>query len=199
MKLYHMRGACSLADLIVLGWLGIPHDVVRMTPESLKSPDYLAKHPGGAVPLLEHGDFALTENVAYLADLHPEAGLAGDGTPRGRAEVMRWLGFLNSDVHKAFKPLFAPARFLETRALDVELARNARHHVRAYLERIDGALADRDWLTGGRSIADPYLFVILRWAPALGVAMDGLDALAAFSHRLHADPAVRAALDVDGG
>ena len=43
-----------------------------------------------------HDTFALTENVAilgYLADLHPHAQLAGDGTPRGRAEVMRWLAF----------------------------------------------------------------------------------------------------------
>jgi glutathione S-transferase len=200
MKLYHMPGACSLADLIVLRWLDVPHDVVMMTQESIKSPDYLQRNPGGAVPLLEHGDYALTENVAilgYLADLHPAAGLAGDGTPRGRAEVMRWLAFLNSDVHKAFKPLFAPARFLETRDLDDELARNARHHIRGYLERLDGVLAGRDWLTGRRSIADPYLFVVLRWAVSKGVAMDGLDALDAFTRRLEADPAVRAALAVD--
>ena len=200
MKLYHMRGACSLADLIVLGWLGVPHDGVRMTEESIKAPDYLRRNPGGTVPLLVHGDFALTENVAilgYLADLHPDARLAGNGSPRGRAEVMRWLGFLNSDVHKAFKPLFTPARFLETRALDDELARNARHHIRGYLERVDAALAGRDWLTGRRSIADPYLFVILRWAAAKGVILDGLDALAAFRRRLEADPAVRAALAVD--
>lgn len=201
MKLYHMPGACSLADLIVLRWLGVPHDVVAMTQESIKSQDYLRRNPGGAVPLLEDGDFALTENVAilgYLADLHPHAGLAGDGSPRSRAEVMRWLAFLNADVHKAFKPLFTPARFLDTRDLDEELARHARHHVRGYLERIDAALAGRDWLTGQRSIADPYLFVVLRWAAAQGVAMDGLDALAAFTRRLEADPAVRAALAVDG-
>ena len=200
MKLYHMPGACSLADLIVLRWLGVPHDVVAMTQESIKSPDYLLRNPGGTVPLLVHGDFALTENVAilgYLADLYPDAGLAGDGSPRGRAAVMRWLAFLNSDVHKAFKPLFTPARFLETRDLDDELARNARRHIRSYLERIDAALAGRDWLTGRRSIADPYLFVVLRWATAKGVAMAGLDALAAFTRRLDADPAVRAALAAD--
>lgn len=197
MQLYHMRGACSLADLIVLGWIGAPHEVVPMTLDSIKSPDYLAINPGGNVPLLVHDGYALTENVAilgYLADLHPHARLAGDGTPRGRAEVMRWLAFLNSDVHKAFKPLFAPARFLDDRGRDDELAANARRHVRAYLERIDGALAGRDWLAGHRSVADPYLFVVLRWVHALGVDMAGLDALAAFHERMSLDPAVRAAL-----
>jgi glutathione S-transferase len=197
MKLYHMRGACSLADLIVLGWTGAPHEIVPMTLESIKAPGYLELNPGGNVPLLVHDDFALTENVAilgYLAELYPEAGLTGDGSARGRAEVMRWLAFLNSDVHKAFKPLFSPARFLERRELDEELAANARHHIRAYLERIDAALAGRSWLAGQRSIADPYLFVVLRWAHGMGVDMSGLDALAAFHERMSADPAVRQAL-----
>lgn len=197
MKLYHMPGACSLADLIVLQWIGADHEPVRMSLDSIKSPDYLAINPGGTVPLLAHGDLSLTENVAilgYLADLHPHARLAGDGSPRGRAEVMRWLAFLNSDVHKAFKPLFAPERFLDERDLDEQLAANARRHVRAYLERLDGALADRDWLTGQRSIADPYLYVVLRWAQAKGVDMAGLDALAAFHERMSRDPAVRDAL-----
>jgi glutathione S-transferase len=192
-----MRGACSLADLIVLGWLGVPHEIVPMTLDSIKAPAYLTRNPGGNVPLLVHDDLALTENVAilgYLADLHPHARLAGDGSPRGRAEVMRWLAFLNSDVHKAFKPLFAPERFLDERDLDEQLAANARRHVRAYLERLDGALADRDWLTGQRSIADPYLYVVLRWAQAKGVDMAGLDALAAFHERMSRDPAVRDAL-----
>jgi glutathione S-transferase len=168
-----------------------------MTLDSIKSPDYLSLNPGGNVPLLVHGDFALTENVAilgYLADLYPQAQLVGDGSPRGRAEVMRWLAFLNSDVHKAFKPLFSPARFLERRDLDEQLAENARHHIRHYLERIDTALAGRDWLTGQRSIADPYLYVVVRWAQDKLVDMAGLDALAAFHARLSLDPVVRAAL-----
>jgi glutathione S-transferase len=197
MKLYHMRGACSLADLIVLGWLGVPHVVVPMTLESMKAPEYLAINPGGSVPLLVNGKFALTENVAilgYLADLHPEARLAGDGSPRGRAEVMRWLAFLNSDVHKAFKPLFSPARFLDERDRDDELARNARHHIRGYLERIDAQLAGRYWLTGRRSVADPYLFVVLLWAAQKEVDLAGLDNLAAFTARLLEDAAVRAAM-----
>jgi glutathione S-transferase len=197
MKLYHMHGACSLADLIVLGWLDIPHETIPMTMDTIKTPEYLAINPGGTVPLLVHDNFSLTENVAilgYLADLHPAAGLAGDGSARGRAEVMRWLAFLNSDVHKAFKPLFSPSRFLDERDMDEELARNARRHIRAYLQRIDAQLDGRAWLTGSRSIADPYLFVVLRWARGMGVDLGGLHHLAAFADRLAEDPHVRQAL-----
>jgi glutathione S-transferase len=151
------------------------------------------------VPLLIDGDFSLTENVAilgYLADRHADAGLAGDGSARGRAEVMRWLGFLNSDVHKAFKPLFSPARFLDERNFDEELARNARSHIRTYLDRLDAQLKDSNWLTGRRSVADAYLFVVLQWAAAHGVDLDGLERLDDFNIRMHADPRVREALAV---
>lgn len=197
MKLYHMPGACSLADLIVLDWVGTPHQVIPMTLETMKSPAYLAINAGGNVPMLVDGDFALTENVAilgYLADLHPHARLLGDGSARGRAEVMRWLAFLNSDVHKAFKPLFTPSRFLNERAFDEELGANARAHVRHYLERLDAQLAGRDWLATERSIADPYLYVVLRWADGMQVDMRGLDQLARFSARMADDSGVRAAL-----
>jgi glutathione S-transferase len=202
MKLYFMPGACSLADLIVLDWIGAPHEAVKMDLDSIKSPEYLSINAGGTVPLLVHEDFVLTENVAilgYLADLYPQARLLGNGSPRGRAEVMRWLGFLNSDVHKAFKPLFTPARFLRQRDLDEELADNARAHVRAYLDRLEAQLEGRDWLAGERSVADPYLFVILRWSYAKKVDLQGLDNLARFTERMRRDPGVCAALASEEG
>lgn len=197
MKLYYMPGACSLADMIVLAWTGAPYECIAMNLDSMKLPDYLAIN----VPLLVHGDFSLTENIAilgYLADLHPEANLLGDGTPRGRAEVMRWLGFLNSDVHKAFKPLFTPSRFLEDAAFAPALGERARVHVRHYLERLDAQLAGRDWLTGQRSIADPYLFVVVRWAIGMELDLQGLENLASFVTRLNGDAGVLAALAADG-
>jgi len=147
--------------------------------------------------LLEHDDFRLTENVAilgYLADLYPQEQLLGDGSARGRAEVMRWLGFLNSDVHKAFKPIFTPGRFLPDAQFADPLAVTARGHVRHYMERLDQQLSDRDWLTGQRSVADPYLYVLARWARAKGVDLRDLNNLERFTERMDSDTAVRAAL-----
>jgi glutathione S-transferase len=202
MKLYHMPGACSLADLIVLQWVGVFHEPIRMSLETIKSPDYLAMNPGGNVPLLEHGGFLLTENVAilgYLADLHPEARLLGDGTPMARAEVMRWLAFLNSDVHEAFKPMFTPMRYVPDIAWAPALVQGARARVRGLLERLERQLEGRSWLTDERSIADPYLFVLSRWSVKKGVDMSGLDNLARFSDRMNHDAGVRAALAAEAG
>lgn len=197
MKLYYFVGACSLADHIVLEWTGAPYETVKMTLASVKSPEYLALNPNGTVPLLTDGDYVLSQNVAilpYLADLHPEAQLLGDGSLRGRADVMRWLGFLDSDLHPAFKPIYTPARFLPDSALAGALAQTARGNVRTLLGRVDKSLDGREWLTGRRSVADPYLFVMLRWVVRLNIGLDGFANLSGFAERMYADPGVRAAI-----
>ncbi|WP_426703053.1 glutathione S-transferase family protein [Rhodanobacter sp. Col0626] len=202
MKLYYVPGACSLADHIVLEWVGAPYEATRMSYKDIKSANYLAINPGGMVPLLEHGDLKLTENAAilgYLADLYPEAGLLGDGSPRARAEVSRWLAFLNSDVHYAFKPIFSPRRFIDDQSLADVVSDTARLHARKLFERLDARLEGRDWLTGARSVADPYLFVVLRWADAKQVDLQGMDNLARFKSRMDADEGVRKALQAEEG
>jgi glutathione S-transferase len=194
MKLYYFAGACSLAPHVVLEWTGAPHEAVRMTMAGVKSPEYLALNPNGTVPLLIDGDFTLTQNVAiltYLADRYPEARLLGDGTLRGRAEVMKWLGFLNSDLHPAYKPIFAPSRYLATPELAGAIADAGRAQVRSLLGRVDRQLEGRDWLVGQRSVADPYLFVMCRWAVRLHVGLDGFANLSRFAERMYADEAVQ--------
>jgi len=202
MKLYYYPGACALADHIVLEWIGATYDLVEMNRTSVKSPDYLALNPNGNVPLLQDGDFLLTENVAilvYLAELHPEARLLGDGTPRGRAEVLRWLAFLNSDVHGAFKPIFSPWHFYPDEAGAPEVVEAARGRVRDFLERLDAQLDQRDWLAGERSIADPYLFVMLRWAVGQEIDIADLDNLVRFMERMYEDADVQVAIGAEEG
>lgn len=197
MKLYYFPGACSLADHIALEWAGIEHVAVRMSRETIKSEEYLAINPSGTVPLLVDGDFTLTENAAilgYIAEQRPEATLLGDGTPRGRAEVTRWLAYLNSDVHGAFKPIFSPHRFLPDEAMAEPLAEQARLQVAIHLQRLEAQLEGKDWLVGQRSVADPYLFVVLRWAAGKGISLHGFKNLTRFLKRMYADPGVRAAM-----
>lgn len=201
MKLYYLPGACSLADHIVLEWIGQPYEAHRVAREELGSADYLRISPSGCVPALQEPDgWVLTENVAilnYLADKYPLAGLGGEGA-RGRAEVNRWLGFLNSDLHPLFKPVFRPERFIDDEDAQEKLRGRAIVRLRAYYERLDAQLQGRDWLTGTRSFADPYLFVVLRWAVAKGVDLSGLDNLARFQQRMLEDAGVKAAMQQEG-
>ena len=202
MKLHYLPGDCSLAAHIVLEWIGAPYQTVRMSQHGMKSPACLARDAADTLPMLEHGDFRLTGNVAmlgYLADIHPEAGLLGDGTPRGRAEVMRWLGFLDSDVREAFMPLFAAPLFLRQESLADVMAVNARQQIRTCLEQLDAQLAGHDWLAGTCSVADPYLLVLLRWAAGKDIGLYGLNRLMRFARRMEADPGVQAAIHAEEG
>lgn len=201
MKLYYLPGACSLADHIVLEWIGQPYEAHRVAREELGSPEYLRINPSGVVPALQEADgWVLTENAAilnYLADKFPLAGLGGEGA-RGRAEVNRWLAYLNSDLHPTFKPVFRPERYIDGEHAQENLRSKAVDRLRIYYQRLDAQLHGRDCLTGTRSFADPYLFVVLRWAMGKGVDLSGLDNLTRFHARMQDDAGVKAAMQQEG-
>jgi glutathione S-transferase len=201
MKLYTMPGACSTACHISLRWSGLPFDLHVLTRDELKGDAYLAINSSGSVPTLVDGDFVLTQNAAilgYAADLAPQSGLAGDGSPRQRAEANRWLAFVNADLHPAFHPLFGPARFHTDESQHDALKATARQRLRGMFERADVQLAKGDWLAGFRSYADPYFYITLRWASRTGVDLSGLRHVDAFKARMDADADVRAALAAEG-
>src|SRR3546814_20781592 len=142
MKLYYSPGACSLADHIVLEWIGKPYEAIRVSRDDRKSPEFLRLNPAGAVPVLQDGDWVLTQNMAilnFLADSFPEAWLGGDGTPRRRAEVNRWLAFVSSDVHTAFKPMFVRTASLEPDTFIEKRMDAARQSLRSVFRRAAAA------------------------------------------------------------
>lgn len=197
MKLYSFSGSCALATHIVLEWIGKPYELQLIQKTDLATPALQALNPNGQVPILEDGGWVLYENAAilnYLADTFPAAKLGGDGTPHGRAEVNRWLALINSDMHPAYKPLFGSTAYLGDEAMIEKSKVEARRRLRVYFERLDKQLAGRDGLVGSRSIADPYLFVVLRWAKAVKVDLSGLGNLKTFEAHMRADAGVQRAL-----
>ena len=198
MKLYYTPGACSLADHIALEWTGQPYEAVRVSREERKQPAYLKINPAGAVPAFEQDGWVLTQNAAilnYLADSYPEAKLGGDGSARSRAEVNRWLALLNSDIHPAFHPLFGSTGYLGDEAAIEKTKAAARTKLRSLFERVDQQLEGQNWLTGSRSIADPYLFVVLRWGKSAALDLSGLANLERFFKHMRADEAVQKVLE----
>ena len=201
MKLHYMPGTCAMADHIVLEWIGKPYEAVAVPRDRLKSPEYLRLNPAGAVPVLELDGWSLTQNSAilhYLGATNPEARLLGDGSARGMAEVDRWLAFVNADVHPSFWPFFGGLSWLQDEALLAQAKAAAATKLRGLFQRADAQLAGRDWIAGDRSIADPYLFVVTRWAKGVGVDLSGLDQLERHFQRMLADEGVQRAMKAEG-
>ncbi|ODT14527.1 MAG: glutathione S-transferase [Kaistia sp. SCN 65-12] len=201
MKLYYMAGACPLAAHIVLEWTGANYESEKLSHADLKKDAYLRVNPLGAVPALEVDGSVITQNagvLSYLAEAYPDARLGGDGTPRGDAEVHRWLGFVNSDIHPAFKPLFGSTAYLRDEAIIEKTKAHAKESLRRLFEIADTRLKDRDWIAGQRSVADAYLFVVLRWAHAVKVDLSGFAGIERYYGRMQKDPGVVKALAAEG-
>jgi glutathione S-transferase len=199
MKLYYSPGACSLSPHIVAREAGIELELVKVdlrTKTVAKEGDYWAVNPKGYVPalVLDNGE-TLTEGpaiVQYLADLKPGSGLVPACGTFERYRVQETLGYINSEIHKTYSPLFNPATSPDVRAERL-----------AYLKKryavLDRQLAARDYLFGDRfSVADAYLFTVTNWARMVKLDLAECPSVQAFQQRATARPAVQAAMREEG-
>lgn len=202
MKLYYLQGSCSLAVHIALEWSGQTYQSQAISREELKQPAYLALNPLGSAPAFTDDGLPtpLTQSTAilqYVAEKHPEANLLGENLAQ-RAETRRWLGLLNADVHRHVGLIFGVAGYAQSEALQQELQKNAKLKLHNFFTVLNQQLADKDYLTGTRSIADAYLFVAMRWAHRAQLDMSSFSALNAFFERMQQNPGVQAALKAEG-
>ena len=195
MKLYYSPGACSLASHITLRELGLPFEAVAVSlarKTTRTGADFNAINPKGYVPALEldDGGGVLTEGPAilqYLADRTPAAGLAPANGTLERYRLQEWLGFINSEIHKSFGPLF-------DRSAPAPAKAAARAAIVRRFDYVEAALGGREYLQGDRfTVADAYLYTVLSWTEKVGIERAQWPALAAYYARLRERPAVRAA------
>ena len=199
MKLYYSPGACSLSPHIVVREAGLDVQLEKVDTKNhaLKAEnDYYAVNPKGYVPALDIGEATvLTEGpaiVQYLADQKPGSGLVpAAGTP-GRYRQQEMLGYINSEIHKTYSPLFNPNTPDATKE-------ERRAYLRKRYKLLEERLAGREYLFGDQfTAADAYLFTVTRWAPAVKLDLSDYPNLKAFMERVHARPAVQQALKEEG-
>ena len=102
------------------------------------------------------------------------------------------LGYINSEIHKTYSPLFNPKTGQEVRNERVE-------YLRKRYDLIEKRLTGRDYLVGDRfTAADAYLFTVTNWANFVKVDLSAFPNLMAFQKRVAARPAVQAAMKAEG-
>ena len=200
MKLYYAPGACSLAPHIVAREAGLPLDLVKVdlaNHQLADGSDYRAVNPRGYVPLIELEDGSRhTEAGAllqYLGDLSGDTSLLPAAGTRERLEVIKWITFVGTELHKAFSP------WLWHKETADSTVASLREKINARFAELDRVLAGRSYLTGEQfTVADAYAFAIVRWGDFLNVPLKGYPALAAYVARIAARPKVRDALVAEG-
>ena len=197
LTLHYFPGSCAFTPHVALEWSGLPYRVQAESRESIKTPAYLKLNPLGQVPLLEDGDWALSQNVAiidYINDLAPQAGIFTHGDAKQRAKARQWLVIANAELHRQFSFVFGPARFVEGEAAQQALAAKGREAILRLYGVIDEALAEQNYLAGELSIADVYVYMTLSWAKGLKLDVSAFARLAAYFDRVGANPGVLAVL-----
>jgi len=199
MKLYYAPGVCSLAPHIALREAGLPPDVVKVDIRAKKTEsgdDYFTINPKGYVPTLQlDSGETLTEVPAilqYVADLKPETKLAPAAGTMERYRLIEWLNFVATEIHKQFSPFYNPKLPPEWRDNQVTVL-GRRFGV------LQEHLSQHPYLMGEAfTIADCYLFAVLRWHERFKIDISPWPALVAYLQRVTARPAVQAALKAEG-
>ncbi len=164
--LYHAPGSCSLAVKAALAISGLEHEVNIVNAQAGEqfTPEFIKINPLSKVPaLIVNGDI-ITEGAAilqYISEVAPNANLLPAMGTMARAQALKWMMFVYSNVHPHFARAFVPARYGNDETDIKEKAESALHDLFAI---INDQLADNDFIAGAElSIADLYLAVAIHW------------------------------------
>jgi len=199
MKLYFSPGACSLSPHIVLREAGMKFELEQVNNQEKKTKsgtDYWSINGKGQVPVLEFdGGERLTEGpviVQWIADQNQAADLIPPAGKPERYRVLEWLNFTTSELHKVFAPLFRPTTPDAFKDITKE-------NLAKRFAWIDKHLEGKQYLMGDKfTVADPYMFTVLRWSGRVKVDLSPYKNIAAYMERVQARPKVQEAMKAEG-
>lgn len=195
MKLYFAPGSCGLASQIALREAGQMFDLVKVdfATKTTVEGDYLQVSAKGFIPVLktDNGEL-LTEGAVilqWIADQYPDVGLLPPFGTRERYKAMEWLNFVASDLHKGMAVMFSS--FIDT-ASKISFAQG---NLASRFEYVEDHLSANDYVLGDQfSVADGYLYNVLRWPPRVDIDLSPYTAIHKFMKRMELRPTVIAAL-----
>lgn len=186
MKLYYSQGACSLVVRIVLNELGLSFEdeiVDLRAKKTASGKNFFQINPKGVVPTLElDNGHVLTENQAilqYIVDRVPNQELLSPIGEESRYHTLEWMNYISTELHKTLGMFFNPTinDDVKTNVL-IPLAMTRLHFVNERLK-------EYPYLVGEQfSLADPYLFVVTRWAYFHKLNLSDFNQLHAFMDRI---------------
>jgi len=197
MKLYYTKAACSLVVRIILNEIGVKFETEKVdlkakTYQSDK--DFRKINPKGSVPALEldNGDI-LTENTVilqYLANTFNKNTLLPALNNFDHYRVLESLNFITTELHKGFSPLFNPAIPDETKE------QVFKPLLKTKFTYINQCLQHHQYLNGNDfTLADAYLYVMIRWAIAYKIPLHDLSHLPQYLTRLNLKESIKISLE----
>jgi glutathione S-transferase len=196
-RFYYSPRSCALASHIVLEHIGADFEAIRLDFQAnqQRSAEYLAINAKGRVPALVTERGVITETPAillYLAQTHPQSGMAPLDDPFALAELQAVNSWFCSTVHVAHAHGTRGARWADdASALQAMKAKVAPNMIECF-DWIERELLRGPWMMGKDfSVADPYLFTVTLWLMQNGVDLARFPRVADHYQRMLALPAVQ--------
>lgn len=170
-RLYGERGSGAGIVEIALVALGVNYEFCEVSLEAgaQRSEEYARLNPQRKLPtLVTPAGETLTESAAILLTLderYPQARLFPEPRTPERAQALRWLLFLATEVYPIVEISDYPERFAPA-GCDPELVRQQARRI--WRERwliLESQIAGSPWLlASGFCLTDVYLASLSRWA-----------------------------------
>jgi glutathione S-transferase len=149
---------------VMLQEKGADYRLQPMSPAEMKTPEHLAMHPFGRIPIFDHGDFRLYETQAicrYVDEVFPNPPLT-PGNPQARARmnqvigIIDWYFFPKAAAPIGFNRIIAP-KLLGLPGNEVAVA-DAMPMAQTCFAEFERLLGSKGYFTGDSvSIADIML------------------------------------------
>ncbi|HET7300809.1 MAG TPA: glutathione S-transferase family protein [Oleiagrimonas sp.] len=191
MKLYdYLPSQNAWKVRLLLNHLGIDHETVPVSifEGAGQTPEFRAKNPTGAVPVLELDDGrTLPESNAILMYLAEGTPYLPDD-PWQRAQVARWMFFEEDHVQNGIASLRHWTMTGKLARRSAEAIAGKRALGLKTLAILDGWLADHDFLADTYSIADMAMYAYAGFADEAGLPLADYPHMVAWIARIRAQP-----------
>jgi glutathione S-transferase len=155
------------AEELGLDYENVAHD---FTGGAIKSPDYLAINPNGAIPAIVDDGAPLFESLAITLYLARKAKRLWPGTVGGEGLTFQWTLWAATEVEPAIGAWVYHTFALPEPERKPSLAADGAKKLESKLDVLDGVLAKRAWLADDAfTIADLNVASVLYRGPRFGL------------------------------
>lgn len=172
--IYGDPGSGAFSTEAALAEAGAEYDfhTISLEKNEQKAAEFLAINPSGKMPALKlPGGEIVTESAAILlaiADRFPDSDLLPPHASLARAEALRWIVYLASEIYPMVEISDYPARFAPEGEQAAALKEKVQERIRERLLILEKNVAGPWLLSTGFSAADIYAAMFTRWRNTIG-------------------------------
>ena len=193
LKIYGVSQSRAIRVLWMAQESGVAFEHVQQGFTGEKSAEFLAINPNGRLPAIDDDGVHLFESMAINLYLAKKYGVAAGLAPKDLVEdgtATQWSFWVMTEIEKTLLNALFSARGMGGSAKDPEKAAAYLAELDKPLSVLNGALAGKEYLMGGRfTVADLNVASVLTWAKPAGVDLPKYPNVEAWLARCLARPA----------